>query len=158
MFPDRKMRFLACINGWFSLDLFSIVSLHVPGTGCRYSERSCQSILQFVEHRKPAKLESVERWIFQGHSYSIQLEPTAGDAGPLNQYFNVVNRPVIPYYQNPYLDLNGVVEYESGMGDIQLASLLSPNKAEGTGGRFPTPNGPKGQKNTTAKIGHGFGS
>ena len=30
---------------------------------------------------------------------------------PLNQYFNVVNRPVIPYYQNPYLDLNGVVEY-----------------------------------------------
>ena len=50
---------------------------------------------------------------------------------PLNQYFNVVNRPVIPYYQNPYLDLNGVVEYASGMGDIQLASLLSPNKAEG---------------------------
>ncbi|MEI8183190.1 MAG: hypothetical protein WCG29_10855, partial [Desulfomonile sp.] len=32
---------------------------------------------------------------------------------PLNQYFNVVNRPVIPYYQNPYLDLNGVVEYAS---------------------------------------------
>jgi len=50
---------------------------------------------------------------------------------PLNSMFNVVNRPVFPYYSNPYLDLPGGVAYASGLGDIELASLLVPNQAEG---------------------------
>jgi hypothetical protein len=50
---------------------------------------------------------------------------------PLTDQFNMVNRPVFPYYSNPYVDVTGEIEYASGLGDIQLASLLVPNKAEG---------------------------
>lgn len=50
---------------------------------------------------------------------------------PLNGMFNLVNRPVFPYYSNPYLDFPGEVQYASGLGDIELASVLVPNKGEG---------------------------
>jgi hypothetical protein len=50
---------------------------------------------------------------------------------PLNDQYNLINRPVIPYYQSPYLDATGEVVYASGLGDVQIASLISPNKAEG---------------------------
>lgn len=50
---------------------------------------------------------------------------------PLNGQYNIVNRPVIPYYRNPYVDTTGEVVYATGFGDVQLASLLVPNKSEG---------------------------
>jgi len=59
---------------------------------------------------------------------------------PLSDQFNLINRPVVPYYRNPSvaisgtlapLDLAASTEYASGLGDIQLATLISPNKSEG---------------------------
>jgi hypothetical protein len=50
---------------------------------------------------------------------------------PFNGAYNIVNRPVIPYYSNPYIESVGEVVYDSGLGDIQLASLIVPNKEEG---------------------------
>ncbi|MBI5248922.1 MAG: hypothetical protein HY912_05455 [Desulfomonile tiedjei] len=50
---------------------------------------------------------------------------------PLNGLYNLINRPVFPYYKNPYLDSAGEIAYASGLGDIQLASLIVPNKTEG---------------------------
>jgi hypothetical protein len=50
---------------------------------------------------------------------------------PFNGMFNLVNRPVFPYYSNPYLDVQGNVQYASGLGDIELACVLVPNKSEG---------------------------
>ncbi len=51
---------------------------------------------------------------------------------PLTGDYNLVNRPVIPYFKNPHLDLTDRdISYASGVGDVQLASLIVPNKAEG---------------------------
>jgi hypothetical protein len=50
---------------------------------------------------------------------------------PLNGQFDLVNRPVFPYYKNPYVDAPGIVEFTSGLDDCRLASLIVPNKAEG---------------------------
>jgi hypothetical protein len=70
---------------------------------------------------------------------------------PFNGYYNLINRMVIPYYETPYLDVNGDfrivpgigrftianvdlnedLQYASGIGDIIWASLIAPNKAEG---------------------------
>lgn len=50
---------------------------------------------------------------------------------PLNGMFNLVNRPVFPFFNNPYLDGTGEINYAEGLGDIQLASLIVPNKSEG---------------------------
>jgi hypothetical protein len=50
---------------------------------------------------------------------------------PLNGQFNLVNRPVIPFFKNPYVDFPGETAHASGLGDIQLASLIVPTKSEG---------------------------
>jgi hypothetical protein len=50
---------------------------------------------------------------------------------PLNGMYNLINRPVFPYFKNPYLDSTGEVSYASGLGDVQLASLIVPNKTDG---------------------------
>ncbi len=66
---------------------------------------------------------------------------------PLNGQFNIVNRPVIPFFRNPYIgltqynpyvlaftrveDSDATVDWAQGLGDCQLASLLTPNKADG---------------------------
>jgi len=49
---------------------------------------------------------------------------------PLTSEFNLINRPVFPYYKSPYVDSTGL-NWAWGLGDMQLASLLAPNKAEG---------------------------
>jgi hypothetical protein len=58
---------------------------------------------------------------------------------PLNDQFNLITRPVIPYYKNPYVDISGTslanlteaVDFTSGLGDVELAALIAPNRSEG---------------------------
>jgi hypothetical protein len=50
---------------------------------------------------------------------------------PFNGQFSIVNRQVFPYYSNPYLDETGEIAFASGLGDIQLASVLVSNNSEG---------------------------
>jgi len=58
---------------------------------------------------------------------------------PLNDQFNLITRPVIPYYRNPYVgiapvapfDFSDKVDFISGLGDMECAALIAPNRSEG---------------------------